>query len=121
MNIKNIAPQAVLPIDSKKRVDANQRTQAGTDRDADGRRDTEPETKRHLSQQEFDEALKVLAEMPGLKSNNLSIKVEVKADCRIVLIIDGKGQIVRRLSESQLWLATRDKDRQTGNILDKAM
>ena len=34
---------------------------------------------------------------------------------------DPKGEIVRRLSEAQLWTATRDKDRHTGKILDKAM
>ncbi len=69
----------------------------------------------------FDDALKVLAETPGLKANNLTIKVEVDGDHRVILIVSPDGQIVRRLSESQLWAATRDKDRQTGKFLDKAM
>lgn len=121
MNIKSIAPNPVLSIDPKQRVDGNKRAQASADRDANGRREQEPETKRHLSQQEFDDAMKALEAMPGLKSNNLQLKVEIKEDCRIVMIVDSEGKIVRRLSENQLWLATRDKDRQTGNILDKAM
>ncbi|MBX3021087.1 MAG: hypothetical protein KF799_05365 [Bdellovibrionales bacterium] len=122
MNIKglnNFTP--VSGLDSKQRVEGA-RTQNTGDRDGNGRREqAEPELKRHLGQQEFDDCIKALGEMPGLKANNLSIKVEVESDVRIVLIIDPTGKIVRRLSEAQLWSATRDKDRQTGKILDKAM
>jgi hypothetical protein len=121
MNIKNISTTPVLPIDPKPRVDGNARTQDTQDRDANGRNQQDSEQKRHLSQQEFDDALKALGENPGLKANGLTMKVETKDDCRVVLILDPKGNVVRRLSENQLWLATRDKDRQTGKILDRAM
>ena len=122
MNIKTVTPNPVLPLDQSKKVEGKVRAQGSTDRDADGRRQhQEPEIKRHLTQQEFDDALKALGEHPGLKANHLVIKVEVHEDARVVLIVDPEGKIVRRLSESQLWLATRDKDRQTGRILDKAM
>jgi hypothetical protein len=122
MNIKGLASHPILPVDPKPRVEGNVRTQGSTDRDANGRREQqEPEIKRHLNQQEFDDALKALEAHPGLKANNLTIKVETKEDCRVILIIDPVGNIVRRLSESQLWSATRDKDRLTGKILDKAM
>ena len=98
------------------------RSKGSTDRDADGKREqAQPELKRHLSQQEFDEAVKALEEFPGLKANNLEIKVEIHEDHRVLLIVDPQGKVVRRLSESQLWLATRDRDKQTGRILDKAM
>lgn len=123
MNIKSINSSPILPVDPKNKVEGGQvRSHGATDRDADGRRQqAEPELKRHLKQEEFDEALKALSEHPGLKSNNLSVKVETKEDCRVILVIDGAGNVVRRLSENQLWLATRDKDRQTGKILDRAM
>lgn len=122
MNIKGVNTSPILPIDPKQKVEGKTRAQSSTDRDADGRRQQqEPELKRHLNQQEFDEALKTLEGLPGLKANSLTIKVEVKDDCRVVLIVDPSGKVVRRLSEQQLWSATRDKDRQTGRILDKAM
>lgn len=122
MNIKTVTTNPMMPVDPKPKVEGKARAQSSTDRDANGRRDQpEPEIKRHLSEQEFDEALKVLADHPGLKANDLVIKVEVQEDHRVVLILDPDGKIVRRLSESQLWSATRDKDRQTGRILDKAM
>ena len=122
MNIKTINSAPVLQIEPKKRVEGNDRTKGSADRDADGKQEKkERESKRHLSLQEFDEAIKALEEFPGIKANNLGIKVEVQEDCRVVHIVDSNGAVVRRLSEAQLWLATRDKDRQTGRILDKAM
>jgi len=122
MNIKSIIPAPVLPFEPKSKVDGKVRSEATADRDADGRHgQAEPELKRHLKPDEFEEALKALGENPGIKSNNLTIKVETHDDCRVILIVDPTGQIVRRLSENQLWLATRDKDRQTGKFLDKAM
>jgi len=122
MNIKNVNTAPILPLDPKQRVEANARAKGSADRDADGKREQpDQEAPRHLNQQEFDEAIKALEEFPGLKSNNLEIKVETEGDHRVILIVDGQGKIVRRLSESQLWLATRDRDKQTGRILDKAM
>lgn len=123
MNIKGLTnPNPVIPIDSRQRVEGNKAASSAGDRDGNGRREApEEEVKRHLNQQEFDDAIKALEALPGLKANNLSIKVEVHADARVVLILDPLGKVVRRLSEQQLWAATRDKDRQTGKILDKAM
>jgi len=122
MNIKNIAPSPIMPIDPKQKVEGNARAKNTGDRDGNGQRQQqEPELKRHLTQQEFDDAIKALGETPGLKSNNLTIKVEVQGDHRVIYIVAPDGAIVRRLSESQLWSATRDKDRQTGKFLDKAM
>lgn len=122
MNIKQISTNSVIPIEPKQKAEANSRAVETHDRDANGRQEsTEKENKRHLSDVEFQEALKVLEENPGLKSNNLSIKIEQKDDCKVVIIVDAAGTVVRRLSESQLWASTRDKDRATGRILDKAM
>lgn len=122
MNIKSVTPNPILSIDPQQRVDTNVKAQGSTDRDGNGRREQpEEEQKRHLNQQEFDEALAALRELPGLKANNLALKVEENEGVRTVLILAPDGKIVRRLSESQLWAATRDKDRQTGRILDRAM
>lgn len=93
-----------------------------SDRDADGRRERPtPEPKSRLKQEEFDEAIKVLAEIPGLKMHNLLIRVQIEGEQRITFILDPDGQTVRRLTEAQLWSATRTKDRPTGSILNKAL
>lgn len=122
MNIKSVSTTPIYSVDPKQKIEGNKTAQGSTDRDANGRQEQkEQEQKRHLTQQEFDDALKALENMPGLKSNNLVIKVEQQEDHRVILILAPDGKIVRRLSEAQLWTASRDKDRQTGKILDKAM
>ena len=122
MNIKSVFSAPITPIDPKQKVEGNARAKSSGDRDGNGRQEQqEPELKRHLTQQEFDDAIKVLEQTPGLKANNLKIKVEQQGDHKVIYIVAPDGAIVRRLSESQLWSATRDKDRQTGKFLDKAM
>jgi len=122
MNIKSITPNPVLPVDPKAKVDSAIRTQHSTERDADGRQSTaEDESKRQLNDEEFEQALETLKANPGLKSNGLVVRVEAAGKTRFVMIESPDGLVVRRLSEGQLWLATREKDRSTGALLDKAM
>ena len=122
MNIKSIGVNTVVAPDPKARVDGGVRTQGSTDRDANGKQEGEQkEEKRHLSDPEFEEALRILKDLPGLKASDLRVTVDRENDVRIILIKDYQGKVVRRFTEAQLWLATRDKDRQTGTILDKAM
>ena len=122
MNIKTINTTPVIPLEPNKRVEGRDKTKGSADRDANGRQEQgDHQAKRHLTQQEFDDAIKALTEHPGLKSNNLTIEIETKDDCRVITIVSPDGKVVRRLSESQLWTATRDLEKQTGRILDKAM
>lgn len=121
MNIRSVLPQiSTTPIETR-RVDTEVKTQQSADRDANGRQEqAEQETKRHLTEEEFAECLKALENLPGLQSNDLQIRYETKGDQRIVLIVDRDDRVVRRFSESDLWLVTRNLDRNTGNIFDKA-
>jgi uncharacterized FlaG/YvyC family protein len=123
MNIKGFFTNPIPVTQSADKVSGPKlKMQETADRDADGRRQPEEqEIKRHLSDEEFQKALQTLEKHPGLIANNLTIKVEVKEDQRVVLIQDIHGNVVRRLSESQLWSAIQAFDRKTGSILDKAM
>lgn len=125
MNIKGFFTSPIPLTTASERAAATSspmKMQESADRDADGRRQhKEEEIKRHLSDEEFDKALQNLAKHPGLLANNLTIKVEKKEDHRVVLIQDIRGNVIKRLSESQLWSAIQAFDRKTGSILDKAM
>ena len=122
MNVRSVNPQTlVLPTETRQRVDGDVKTQQSTDRDANGRQEhAEQEAKRHLTQEEFDQCLKALENLPGLQSNGLSIRFLHQDDHRIVLIEDKNGAVVRRFSESDLWLVTRNLEKSTGHIFDKA-
>lgn len=122
MNIRSVNPQfnAINAVEPR-RVEGEVKTQHSTDRDANGRQEQgTQEQKRHLTQDEFDQCLKALENLPGLQSNGLSIRHEEIDDHRIVFIEDKDGKIIRRFSESDLWLVTRNLEKSTGHIFDKA-
>ena len=122
MNIKGLNP-TLAALEPRTRVEGkeNVRLQDSGDRDADGRRqDAEPEPKRHLTDLEFELAIKTLKEHQGVVAHGLIIRVETHEDTRVIFIEDQTGKVIRRLSESDLWLVTREKNRATGQILDKA-
>lgn len=122
MNIKGFFTNPLSPATATEKVSNKLKMQESADRDADGRRQPqEEEVKRHLTDEEFNSALKTLEKHPGLVANNLTIRVEESGGQKIVLIEDSQGNVVRRLSESQLWSAIQAFDRKTGSILDKAM
>lgn len=121
MNIRSVSTLPILPTDPKNRAESGVRAKSSTERDGNGKQEQpEGETKRNLTDAELEEALRVLKELPGLKANDLLIKIETQEDTRVILIVDHSGKVIRRLTEGQLWLATRDKDRPTGAIFDKS-
>ena len=122
MNVKSLTP-SLAALDPKYRTEGkdNVRLKDSGDRDADGRRQQpEPENKRHLNQEEFDEAFAELKQNSAVVAHNLQLRVETQGDHRVVYIEDLQGKVVRRLSEADLWTVTRQNNRPTGKILDKA-
>lgn len=124
MNIKGITPQ-IIPLDQRPKVDEARsvKTQHSTERDADGRRQQEEEeSRRNLTDEDFNQAIEKLKEHPGIKANQLLVRVDhPEPGRRVVYIEDVKGHIVRRLSEADLWRVTHDRDQTRGQIIDKAM
>lgn len=122
MNIKGFFVNPLPQSKATEKVSGQLKMQESADRDADGRRQPqEEETKQHLSDEEFKHALESLEKHPGLIANNLTIKVEENGDQKVVFIEDSQGNVVRRLSERQLWSAIQALDRKSGSILDKAI
>ena len=126
MNIKSLtSPLAnILPTksaDAKKQMEPS----STSDRDADGRQEGSSDDgsprKRHLSDSEFQEALLKLKSHSGIQENRLDIEVQHRNGIRILLIKDPDGQVIRRMTEEELHLATQHMGRQTGHILNKAM
>ncbi|MBX7231721.1 MAG: hypothetical protein K1X29_06510 [Bdellovibrionales bacterium] len=122
MNIKGLT-HSIPPIDSRLKTDGKEsvRLNQSSDRDGQGRRDPqEQELKRHLTEEEFNNALQTLKEFPGMQIHQLKVRVEQLEDCRVIFIEDPSGHIVRRLSEAELWASTRNKEKSAGHLFDKA-
>ena len=122
MNIKGLVNN-LIPIDFAKKTDFR-KTRNTQDREPQqgGGGDRPPEQHR-FSDDELQEALKLLKDLPGVKENNLSFRVEWN-DLRVVVFVeDVTGKIVRRIPDIELWslLKNRQQDSSRGNLLNKAM
>ncbi len=97
------------------------------DRDPNGQQQSEGgEQRRGLTEEEIQEAIKILEALPGVKDNGLQFKLtRGENGVPVVNVQDRDGKIVRRIAETEL---SQVKARQnggavktTGNILNKAM
>jgi uncharacterized FlaG/YvyC family protein len=122
MNIKGIVSN-LIPIDFAKKVDLKKtRNQTEREPQQGGAGDHAPEQHR-FTEDELQEALKVLRELPGIKQNNLTFRVEWNDDRVVVFVEDYTGKVIRRIPDVELWsiLKNRISDSTRGNLLNKAM
>jgi uncharacterized FlaG/YvyC family protein len=122
MNIKGLSNN-LIPIDFAKKTDFR-KTQNTPDREPQqgGGGDKPPEQHR-FTDEELQDALKLLKELPGIKENNLSFRVERNEERVVVYVEDYTGKIIRRIPDMELWslLKNRQQNSTRGNLLNKAM
>jgi len=124
MNIKGVI-NSLIPVDFLKRTDARKRAaQTATDRDPQsGQGDSGPPERHKFTDEEIEEALKVLQGLPGVNKNNLFFKVERVDDRVIVFVQDHTGKTIRRIADTELWSILKSRGNQSprGNLLNKAL
>lgn len=130
MDVKQAA-RGILPIslgkvsEAKLREATTSEAHTTTDRDANGQQQREqPAPRRNLSEEELQEAIKILEALPGVKDNGLKFKLSRSEDgVPVVHVEDRNGKIVRRIPETELSLlkARTSEQKSTGNLLNKAM
>jgi predicted DNA binding CopG/RHH family protein len=128
MDIKGIV-RSIMPLtQSAQAVSEKRRSQAGSasDRDANGRQEqAEEQPKRHLTDEEVTESMKFIENLPGVKDNRLTVRLEEKDGIKVVYVEDAAGKVVRRLSEVDLGALLKQKNsakpKQSGNLLNRAI
>ena len=125
MDIKGLA-RNLIPLSSVKATpeskSARAKTDADNDREGDGQAATgEEQKKRKLTQEELTEAIKYLHELPGVKSNNLTVKCETSDGVTVIFIQDRDGKTVRRIPELELAYLTSHREQKSGHLLNKAL
>lgn len=130
MDVKNVF-RSILPIasnpitETKRRELVQGETKASADRDPgsapEQQQDETP--RRNLSEEEIQEAIKILEALPGVKDNGLRIRLEKNDGIPVVYVEDRLGKVVRRIPETELSLIkSRSQDnKSTGNLLNRAM
>ncbi len=120
MNIKSVANN-LIPFDVK-RITRDQKAEASSDRDGNGKREEEnkKEPRRNLSEEELQAAVAHLKELKGVKDHNLNVRLVRQNGVPVALVEDGNGKVVRRIPETELSLLdTGEKSK--GNLLDKSL
>jgi uncharacterized FlaG/YvyC family protein len=123
MNIKGIVNN-LIPIDFFKTDLRKTRNTADRDPQQGGDGGGETPQRHQFTDQELDEVLKHLRELPGVKVNNLQIRVEKTENRVVVFVEDVTGKVVRRIPDTELWFLMKSRSTTVGdrgNLLNKAL
>ncbi len=122
MDIKGIV-RNILPIGITKNTEPKTLSASDTtnEREGNGQSAGEERKRRHLTAEELQEAVKHLESLPGVKENNLTIRLEQKDDITVVYVEDGDGKVVRRIPETELLAIMTNREKKSGHLLNKAM
>lgn len=123
MNIKGIVGN-LLPIDFAKRDLRKTRNMPDRDAQQGGQGGGgEPPQHHRFTEEELSAALKILKDFPGIKENNLQVKVERHENRVIVFVEDPTGKVIRRIPDTELWAiySKKKSDSPRGNLLNKAL
>ena len=122
MNIRTLT-NPINPVDSATTAQGVRpvKTEVSSeDRDADGRREQDPENKNPLSEEEMSKAKDHLEKLEGLKANGLLLSIEESGEYRLFLIKDKDGNVIRRIIEWEMRALIQGTDKRTGQIFDKS-
>ncbi len=94
--------------------------ESDADRDADGRRQPEGAPNRELTEEEVNEAISIIKQLPGFIKNSLSLKLENKGKVKIIYIKDQSGKVIRRIEESELCQLLDKSPEKKGKIFSRS-
>jgi uncharacterized FlaG/YvyC family protein len=121
MNIKSTI-RAILPSTVQATRDlVRARTGESADRDPNGQQPgQEQEKKRELTPEQIKEAIQYLENLPGVKDNHLTVRLDMSDGTAVVFIEDPTGKVVRRIPQSELGSLTADREKKSGHLLSKS-
>ena len=94
--------------------------ESDADCDPDGRRQREGQPNRSLSEEEVNEAIAIIKQLPGFIKNNLNLKLKINENVRVVIIEDQSGKTIRRIEESELCQLLDKSPEQKGKLLSRS-
>ena len=125
MNVKTVGTSNILSIDAGKKTTGpkDMKSEASSkDRDANARNDGQNEEgKKHLSDEEFQQALEYIKNLQSVTENNWKVEFEFIDTLRVVYIKDLLDKVIRRIPEPELWSLLKEKpEPDKGQLYDKA-
>ena len=124
MDIKGIA-RNLIPFGAakatKESANARSKTDANNDREGNGQASGEEHRRKKMTQEEIVEAVKYLEGLAGIKENNLRVRLDQTDGVTVVYVEDRDGKVVRRIPETDLASMTGNRQKKSGNLLNKAL
>jgi uncharacterized FlaG/YvyC family protein len=123
MNIKGLVNN-VIPFAVKKKEEPKTQSAFDADNDKEGNgqsSDSGDKRRRNLSPEEIEDAIAHLKNLSGIKENGLSVRAETTDGVTVVYVEDRDGKVIRRIPEADLSLLTGNKERKSGNLLNRAL
>ncbi len=113
----------MIPLTIKKSDEAKttSKLDADNEKEGNGQAQGEGHKRRSLNPEEIQDAIKYLEGLAGVKDNNLTVRLDSHDGISIVYVEDRDGKIVRRIPESDLASLTENRQKKSGNLLNKAM
>jgi len=125
--IRSIIPSGLNSVSETQRKtlrdDLNEKTELSQDRDANGQSPQGGEQgRRHLTEEEINEAMDLIRKMPGVSENGLTVELQRSEDgIPVVVIKDRNEKVVRRIPETELSLIkSKSQESKTGRLLNRA-
>lgn len=124
MNIKGLLGTAVTPqVRPTDKVDRSIKQDSSHERDANGQQAWSDGERRHgpMSDEQLQKALEHLRQLAAVRENKWTVELQVvEEQKKFVLIKDNLGNLIRRISESELWTLPLDEEAPKGNLLKRS-
>lgn len=124
MNVKSLSTPPISAVDTRLKTDVKSevKSQESSEREADGRRNNDGnQPDRRMTEEELAEVIKVIEEMPGVKTHSLLVELADENFSPVVWLKDPSGRIIKRLTQDQLWGILQRPDKSKGQIFDRAI
>lgn len=125
--VRNVNPFGTKAAEAKaseisEAAKAGSKTDANNDREGNGQAATSgEEDRRKPTPEEIADAVKYLEALPGIKDNQLQVRLVTNDDVSVVFIEDRFGKIVRRIPETELRQLTSNREKKSGHLLNRAL
>lgn len=122
MDVRNVF-KAVLPagLRGPEKVDRGLKTDSTTDREPNGQMAGGQDQKHEpMTDEQFEQAVEHLKSLQSVQDLGASVEVQKSGPQRFVVLKDGAGKVIRRITEQELWSLRSTKDGEKGQLISRS-
>ena len=118
---RNLIPFAPRSVDKGQEAKTESKLDANAEKEGNGQAAGEEQKRKPLSPEELADAVKHLEGLQGVKDNGLTVRADTRDGITVVYVEDRDGKVVRRIPEADLRALTANREKKSGNLLNRAL